>query len=122
MTESQGIPPDRIDRQATPTSASPFVRGTPIVLGLLFWSVLAAYWFFLFRRPEAFRGSFLELVVLVLFPGGLVYLGTVVGFVVSLHLLRSDRSRPLVVKAGLVLCGAASFAVAGLVVRMAAVG
>jgi len=122
MTESQRNSPDRRERETTPTSASPFLRGTPIILGLLFWIALAAYWYFLFRRPENFHGSFPELVVLVLFPGGLAYLGTVVGFVVSVHLLRSDRSRPFVVEAGFVLCGAASFVMAGLVIWLTRVG
>jgi|GEM_PF-2663616 len=80
----------------------------PIVLGAAFWIVIAVYWLFLFRRPEEFTGSFLELGVFLI--AGLVpaYIGTVVGFIMSIYSLRAAQGRSWHARIGLVLCSSAS--------------
>lgn len=83
----------------------------PVALGVVFWVVVGSYWLFLFRRPEDYSGSFPELGLLVIAGLVPVYIGTVVGFIMSIYLLRATQGKSKGGKIGLVLCGSASVGV-----------
>ena len=69
----------------------------PVALGVVFWVVVGAYWLFLFRSPEDYSGGFLELGLLVIAGLVPVYIGTVVGLIMSIYLLRATQGKSRII-------------------------